>query len=107
MTHGLPMLITGKMDHNLNVQKNFQRDTQISSYGFQMTITPTICSDSTSLALYMQNTSLMGFTENANGAAGAARIMTSEVNTELMVNNKNKRFIIGGLEKNCCGKQYK
>jgi len=86
-------------DHQLTAQKNFQRDTQISTYGFQMTIEPTICQNSTSLALNMQNTSLIGFTENANGAAGAARTMTSEVNTTLMANNQNQRFIIGGLEK--------
>jgi len=90
---------TWENDHNLNVQKNFQRDTQISTYGFQMTIRPTICTDSTSIDLYMQNTSLLGFTENANGAAGAARTMTSEVNTRLMANNENRRFIIGGLKK--------
>lgn len=86
-------------DYTLTDQKNFQRDTQTTTYGFQMTITPTICKDSTTLNLNMLNTSLIGFTENANGAAGAARTLTSEVNTELMVNNENNLFIVGGLEK--------
>jgi type II secretory pathway component GspD/PulD (secretin) len=86
-------------DHSLTNIKNFQRDTQISNYGFTMSIVPSICKDTTTLAINMQNTSLIGFTENANGAAGAARTMTSEVNTTVMVNNQNKQFIIGGLEK--------
>lgn len=86
-------------DKNFTIQKNFQRDTQLSSYGFQMTVTPTVCADTTVLDLNLQNTSLLGFTENANGAAGAARTSRSEFNTRLMVNNQNKRFIIGGIEK--------
>jgi hypothetical protein len=86
-------------DHTLTNIKNFQRDTQISNYGFRMSIIPSICSDTTTLNINMQNTSLIGFTENANGAAGAARTMNSEVNTTVMVNNFNKKFIIGGLEK--------
>ena len=86
-------------DKNFTIQKNFQRDTQLSSYGFQMTIIPTVCIDTTVLALNIQNTSLLGFTENANGAAGAARTSRSEVNTRLMVDNKNRRFMIGGIEK--------
>ena len=64
-----------------------------------MSITPSICSETTTLVINMRNTSLIGFTENANGAAGAARTLASEVNTTVMVNNKNKQFLIGGLEK--------
>lgn len=86
-------------DQNMVIQKNFQRDTQLSSYGFQMSIVPTVCKDTTMLDLNLQNTSLLGFTENADGAAGAARTSRSEFNTRLMVNNQNKRFIIGGINK--------
>jgi general secretion pathway protein D len=98
-TDWAPYVSVWQTDKNMVLQKNFQRDTQLSSYGFQMTITPTVCVDTTVLALNMQNTSLLGFTENADGAAGAARTSRSEVNTRLMVNNQNQRFMIGGIEK--------
>lgn len=98
-TRWLPYASQWQTDKNFTVQKNFQRDTQLSSYGFQMTITPTVCIDTTVLDVNLQNTSLLGFTENADGAAGAARTSRSEYNGRLMVNNQYKRFIIGGLEK--------
>jgi general secretion pathway protein D len=90
---------TSNWTSNLSVQRSFQRDTQLTNYGFWMTIEPTICKESTTLALNIQNTSLLGFTENFDGATPAPRTKTSQVNTEIMVNNENRLFLIGGIEK--------
>jgi type II secretory pathway component GspD/PulD (secretin) len=83
----------------MNVQKNFQRDTHFGSYGFEMSIVPSIGKNATTLAINMVNVSLLGFPENASGAPARPRTMRSEMNTNIMVDNKVDKFVIGGLEK--------
>ena len=86
-------------DANMMVQRGFRRATRISYYGFEMDIVPTICEESTTLDIHMENTSLLGFTENANGGAALPRTNVSTVNVRLMCDNKYDQFFIGGLEK--------
>jgi len=81
------------------VQRSFQRDTRFGTYGFEMTVTPSICENATTLRINMRETSLLGFTENATGVAAMPRTSVSEVNTTVMCDNGNKEFFIGGLEK--------
>ena len=88
-----------RTDKNMTVQKNFQRDTQFSSYGFEMTIVPSISNTTTTLAINMVNVSLLGFPENASGGPGRPRTMRSEMNTTVMVDNKTDTFMIGGVDK--------
>jgi type II secretory pathway component GspD/PulD (secretin) len=88
-----------RTDKSLNVQRNFQRDTQFTSYGFEMSIIPSIADNATTLAINMVNVSLLGFPENASGTPARPRTMRSEVNTTVMVDNKVNSFVIGGVEK--------
>ena len=94
-----PYTFNWKTDKQMNVQKNFQRDTQFTSYGFEMTITPSIAKHATTLDINMVNISLLGFPENSSGAPGRPRTMRSEMNTRVIVDNKTDTFVIGGVEK--------
>lgn len=94
-----PYTFNWRNDKQMNVQKDFQRDTQFTSYGFEMSILPSIADNATTLDINMVNVSLLGFPENSSGAPGRPRTMRSEMNTTVMVDHKTDTFVIGGLEK--------
>ena len=98
-TGWVPYTFNWRTDKSMTIQKNFQRDTQFTSYGFEMSIVPSIGEHATTLAINMVNVSLLGFPENASGAPARPRTMRSEVNTRVMVDNKVENFVIGGVEK--------
>ena len=65
------------------------------TFGFKMTVSPKICSASSTLSVYVVNSSLSGWLSD-----GEPRITkNSEVYAEVMVSNEGNRFIIGGIEK--------
>lgn len=76
------------------VQRDVERNTVNQRYGFIMELTPTVCEETTTLDIYLRNTSLVGFSDE-----GHARTTDSEVETQVMISNRGQRFIIGGVEK--------
>ncbi len=85
----------------LAVQKAPKRETSIQtvksasdSYGFELTITPTVNEKMTVLNLEMVNTSLVGFNSD-----GSVRTNRSQLKTQLQAPNGGERFYVGGLDK--------
>ncbi len=81
-------------DKNLNIYRTATRNTTSSSYGFELTITPSITELTSTMAIAMNNTSLLGFSSD-----GSARLSTSTVNTRMSVPNSGARLVVGGVEK--------
>ncbi len=81
--------------NDLTVYKGPQVNTKPSNaFGFDMSITPAIASEASTLEVELTNTSLVGWQ-----SSGTPRISNSEVKTKVMIGHNNSRFIIGGLEK--------
>jgi type II secretory pathway component GspD/PulD (secretin) len=81
--------------NDMTLYKGPQIKTKPSNaFGFNMTITPAIASEATTLEVTLNNTSLTGWQ-----SSGDPRFSASTVNTKVMIGNANSSFIIGGLEK--------
>ncbi len=78
------------------VQKAYKLNTAVGpSFGFTMTVVPKICSESSTLSVKINNSSLVGWQSN-----GDPRITrNSEITADVMISNKGNRFVIGGIEK--------
>ena len=81
-------------DQNYTIAKDVQRDTKVNSYGFILSLKPSVCEKATTLTIDMTNTNLIGFKDN-----GIPRTTKSEVKTTVMVENGGQKFVIGGLDK--------
>lgn len=81
-------------DRSYAIKRDFQRQSNIDAYGFQMSITPNVFENATQLDVYMSNTNLLGFRSN-----GAPRTSLSEFSTRVNVDNNGEKFVIGGLDK--------
>jgi len=84
-------------DLNLKIYHGYQEwtTTNPEGYGFTMNLTPAICENATIMNLSMVNSSLIGWNSD-----GSPRIdKDSEINTKVMISNKDNTFVIGGLEK--------
>ncbi len=86
---------------SIPTQKAPKRNTSIQtlasaadSYGFEMTITPTVNKEAATMTVEMVNTNLIGFNSN-----GSARTSRSNVKTQVSVGCNGDKFVIGGLEK--------
>ncbi len=65
------------------------------TFGFQMTITPSVCGSSTGLNVTISNSSLIGYTSEGN-----PRIQKgAKIQTDFSIDNKGSRIVIGGIEK--------
>ena len=82
--------------NTLPIQKAVTRASTVnnSGFGFDMTLTPIVCDEATTLKVDMTNTNLIGFSSN-----GDVRTSTTNVKTKVSVNNKGEKFVIGGLNK--------
>ncbi len=82
--------------NTLPIQKAVTRASAVnnSGFGFDMTLTPIVCDEATTLKVDMTNTNLIGFSSN-----GDVRTSTTNVKTKVSVNNKGEKFVIGGLNK--------
>ncbi|OGV56950.1 MAG: hypothetical protein A2X49_16370 [Lentisphaerae bacterium GWF2_52_8] len=81
-------------DRQFRITKSVERNSAINDYGFQMTLTPSVCENASQIDIAMTNTNLVGFQSN-----GLPRTSRSEVSTRVMVGHEGKKFVIGGLEK--------
>lgn len=81
-------------DLSQTVHKGKKVDTVAGTYGFDCTITPSVCGRATKLAIEIDNNSLIGWE-----ASGDPRINNSKVKTEIMISNEKNQFVIGGIEK--------
>lgn len=81
-------------DQNFTIAKDVQRDTKVNSYGFVLSLTPSVCEKATTLNINMTNTNLIGFKDN-----GQPRTTQSEIKTTVMVENGGQKFVVGGLDK--------
>ncbi len=84
-----------------NVQKAPKRNTSIQSistagdsYGFVMTLAPTVNEDASTINVAVVNTNLVGMKSD-----GTVRLSRSEFSTQVSVGNKGERFVIGGISK--------
>jgi len=87
-------LTNWQTDLNPSFTADNARLTANNAYGFALIITPSICTDSTTLSIFLSNNSLVGFEDS-----GEPRISSSNVTTEVMISNSGSKFVIGGLEK--------
>jgi hypothetical protein len=92
---------SGDAYYGIAVQKAPKRDTSIQalksagdSYGFELTLTPTVNEKMTLLDYSMINTSLVGFNSD-----GSARTSRSLVAGSLQAPNSGQRFFVGGVDK--------
>jgi len=93
--------IDWQSDRQYIIQKDNDRNTSVNdlitqgdTFGFHLSMIPSVCGQSTTLDINIYNTSLIGFQNN-----GVPRTERSEFNTKVMVNNDGSRFVIGGIEK--------
>jgi len=93
--------VAGQSDayYGIAIQKAPKRDTSIQtiksaqdSYGFEMTIVPTVNEKMTVLDYQVVNSSLVGFNSD-----GSARIDRSQVGGSVQAPNSGQRFFIGGI----------
>ncbi len=64
-------------------------------FGFLMTLKPFVASEATSLAVHIENSSLIGYT-----ADGTPRIQKgAAIDTQFLISNQGTRLLIGGIEK--------
>jgi hypothetical protein len=84
-----------KTDNDLTIYKGYKSFTKGNSYGFKLTINPSVCEKATILNVSMENDSLVGW--NSDGSPRVAKSNT--VKTKIMISNTSNRFVIGGLEK--------
>ncbi len=92
---------SGVYNAPIAIQKAAQRLTSIvsispdaNSYGFSLTLTPTVCDDASTVAIQMTNTNLIGFNSD-----GSIRVSKTDLKTKVNVNNNGEKFLVGGLDK--------
>lgn len=92
---------SGVYNAPIAIQKAAQRLTSIASispdansYGFTLSLTPTVCDDASTVAIQMTNTNLIGFNSD-----GSIRVSKSDLRTKVNVNNHGDKFLVGGLDK--------
>jgi hypothetical protein len=83
-----------KTDRNFSIQRDVARITGVDKYGFELTMTPSVCEDATTLNVEMVNTNLIGYKDD-----GSPRTTRSEISTKVMVSNDGQKFVIGGVDK--------
>jgi general secretion pathway protein D len=93
--------IDWQSDRQYIIQKDNDRNTQVNdlitqgdTFGFHLSMIPSVCGQATTLDINIYNTSLIGFQNN-----GTPRTERSEFNTKVMLANNGSRFVIGGIEK--------
>ena len=86
---------------SIPIQKAPKRNTAVQAlattgdnYGFEMTITPTVNVEASTMLVEMINTNLVGFNSD-----GSVRTSRSHLKTQLSVGNKGERFVVGVLDK--------
>jgi len=82
------------MDQSDTIYRDFARVTNVSGYGFFLSMIPNVSDEMTVVDVYMNNTSLIGFDD-----AGNPRTAKSEVQNKFMINNKGERLVVGGIDK--------
>ena len=83
------------------VQKAPKRNTSIQTivtsgdtYGFEMTLSPTVNEDASTINVAVVNTNMVGMKSD-----GTVRLSRSEFGTQVSVGNKGEKFVIGGIDK--------
>jgi len=74
------------------IDKGTKRTTSILDYGFTMSVTPSVCTESTIMSISMTNKSLLGYQSD-----GTPRVVQSDIKTDVMVSNSGRKFAIGGI----------
>ncbi len=64
------------------------------NYGYNLTLTPVICENTSSVSISINNTSLAGFNSD-----GSVRLSNSAYSTEVLLDNGKAKMLIGGIEK--------
>ena len=82
---------------DVNIAKGNRVETVASAtgYGFKLTVSPQVNTTASTLKVNIVNTSLVGW--DSDGKPRVAK--DSEVNSEVQVDNRGNRFIIGGIDK--------
>ncbi|HPN84402.1 MAG TPA: hypothetical protein PK821_03600 [Victivallales bacterium] len=83
-----------RADKNMTIYRSATRNTVSSSYGFDLSILPSVTELTSTMTITMTNTSLLGFSSD-----GTARLSASSVNTRMSVPNSGARLVVGGVEK--------
>ena len=75
-----------------SIGKGTKHKTSVMQHDYNLSITPSIGTESTTLAIAVTNTSLIG-----NKSDGSPRTVESDIKTDVMISNQGKRFVIGGV----------
>jgi type II secretory pathway component GspD/PulD (secretin) len=82
--------------NDITVEKGPVINTKSSSnYGFEMTVTPLVGVNATTLTVDVTNTSLIGWNSNGSPRVSDA----NQIKTKVVISNKSNRFVLGGVEK--------
>lgn len=77
-----------------DIKKDNTRVTKQAEFGFFMSLTPEVNTESSIIKLDMKNTNLIGFT-----SSGAPRTSDTKLSTNLQVSSDGTTFYVGGLDK--------
>lgn len=84
--------VAWQTSNQYEINKGPKRTTSILDYGFTMSVTPSVCSESTILTIAITNKSLLGYQSD-----GTPRVVQSDIKTDVMVTNSGRKFAIGGI----------
>ena len=87
---------TAVASNDITVEKGPVINTKSSGdFGFEMTVTPLVGVNATTLTVDVTNTSLIGWNSNGSPRVSDA----NRIQTKVMISNKSNRFVLGGVEK--------